>query len=77
MDYKYLAPLIGHDLLLGRFNFQIQLGAYVYSPFKRRDPVFQRYGLSFYATKSFFAGINLKAHRQVADFLDVRVGYSF
>jgi hypothetical protein len=77
VDYKYLAALLGHDLLLGRFNFQIQLGAYIYSPFKRMDPVFQRYGLSFYLIKQVFIGINLKTHRHVADFLDMRIGYSF
>lgn len=77
VDYKYLAALLGHDLLLGRFNFQIQMGAYIYSPFKRMDPVFQRYSLSFYLNRHFYAGVSVKAHRHVADFLDVRVGYSF
>ena len=77
VDYKYIAALLGHDLLLGRFNFQIQLGAYIYSPYKRMDPVFQRYALSFYLIKQVFIGINLKAHRHVADFLDMRIGYSF
>ncbi len=76
-DHKYLAALLGHDLLLGRFNFQIQLGAYLYSPFKRMDPVFERYTLSYYVTGSLYAGISLKAHRYVADFADVRVGWSF
>ncbi len=77
VDYKYLAALLGHDLLLGRFNFQIQMGAYIYSPFKRMDPVFQRYSLSFYMNKHIYAGVSVKAHRHVADFLDVRIGYSF
>ena len=76
-DHKYLAALLGHDLLLGRFNFQIQLGAYLYSPFKRMDPVFERYTLTYYVFRSLYTGISLKAHRYVADFLDVRVGWSF
>ena len=77
VDHKYVAALLGHDLLLGRFTFQIQMGAYLYSPFKRKDPVFQRYTLSFYTFRSVYTGISLKAHRYVADFLDVRLGYSF
>lgn len=76
-DHKYIAALLGHDLLLGRFTFQLQLGAYLYSPFKRMDPVFERYTLSFYLFESLYTGISLKAHRYVADFLDVRLGYSF
>jgi hypothetical protein len=76
-DHKYIAPLLGHDLLLGRFTFQLQLGAYLYSPYKRRDPVFQHYVLSYYVYKSFFISIDLKAHRYTADFLTMRVGVSF
>ena len=53
-DHKYIAPLLGYDLLLGRFTFQIQLGAYLYSPYKRRDPVFQHYVLSYYLYKSLY-----------------------
>jgi hypothetical protein len=77
IDHKYVALLAGHELILGRFNFYQQLGVYLYSPYKRRDKVFQRYGLNFYLTKKLFIGINIKAHRQVADFLDFRTGLSF
>ncbi|NJK85938.1 MAG: acyloxyacyl hydrolase [Bacteroidales bacterium] len=44
-DHKYLAINAGHELLLGKFNFYQQLGYYLYSPFKRRDRLYQRYGL--------------------------------
>jgi hypothetical protein len=77
IDYKYIALLAGHELILGRFNFYQQLGIYLYSPYARKDRVFQRYGLNFYVTKRLFIGVNLKAHRQVADFLDLRAGVSF
>jgi hypothetical protein len=76
VDYKYIAPLIGYDLLLGRFTFQLQLGGYIYSPYKRRDPVFQHYVLSYYIYKMLFVSIDLKAHRYTADFLDLRLGIS-
>lgn len=76
-DHKYIAALGGYDLLIGRFNFSILMGAYLYSPFERMDPVFQRYGLNFKLTDRFIAGINIKAHRHVADFMDVRLGVVF
>ncbi len=76
IDHKYLAVLIGYELLIGRFIFSTHLGTYVYSPFKRRDPVYQRYGLVFYLNDRLFIGSNIKAHRHVADFLDFRIGVS-
>lgn len=76
-DHKRVALLAGHELSIGRFAFSQQLGAYVYSPAKAKDPVYQRWGLDYYLTDSFFFGANLKAHRHVADFLDFRVGYRF
>ncbi|MBN2610489.1 MAG: acyloxyacyl hydrolase [Bacteroidales bacterium] len=76
-DHKYFALMVGHELILGRFIFYQQLGVYLYSPYQRKDPVYQRYGLTYYLTKKVFTGINIKAHRQVADFLDFRAGLSF
>jgi len=77
VDHKYVAALIGHELLIGRFIFSTRLGAYVYSPFERMDLLYQRYGLTFHVTDWLFVGTNLKAHRHVADFLDFRIGVSF
>ena len=77
VDHKYIALLAGHELVLGRFIFYQQLGIYLYCPYRRRDIVFQRYGLNFYLVKNVFIGVNIKAHRQVADFLDLRAGVSF
>jgi hypothetical protein len=77
IDHKYFAFLVSHELLLGKFNFYQQLGVYLYSPFERKDKVYERYGLNFYIFKKFFIGINIKAHRHVADFMDLRAGYSF
>ena len=37
VDHKYFAILLGHELLIGRFIFSFHFGAYLYSPFKRRD----------------------------------------
>jgi len=73
---NYLAVMGGHEWIFGRFNFGIQLGYYLYSPYKRPDPVFHRWNLTYYITENIFLGINLKAHYHVADFMDMRLGYS-
>ncbi|MBT8220570.1 MAG: acyloxyacyl hydrolase [Bacteroidia bacterium] len=66
---------IGHEFLLGKFLFSQQIGYYIYKPYAPGDEVYQRYGLVFRAFNRLSAGINLKAHRHVADFLDLRVGW--
>ena len=76
-DFQRGALLAGHELYIGRFRFSQQLGVYVYAPNAARDPVYQRYGLEYHSAKRLFGGINLKAHRHVADFLDVRIGLRF
>lgn len=73
-DHKRTAMLIGHELQIGRFRFSQQLGIYFYSPVKAKDPVYQRYGLDFLVYKRIYIGTNLKAHRHVADFMDLRIG---
>lgn len=74
-DFNRAGILAGHHLLIGRFTFYQKLGFYIYSPTKPKDPVYQRYGLIFQFTNHIFGGVDLKAHRHVADFLDVRIGY--
>jgi hypothetical protein len=69
--------LAGHEFLLGRVVFSQQLGVYFFDQFKIHDPVYQRYGLGLHVTKRLFAGFSLKAHRHVADLLELRVSWGF
>lgn len=66
--------LLGHHLLIGRFSFNQYIGVYFYAPRKPMDQLYQRYELTYRITDTFFTGINLKAHRHVADFMDLRLG---
>jgi hypothetical protein len=68
---------IGHEFLLGKFLFGQQFGAYVYKPYRVRDDVYQRYSLLYRISNNVSAGISLRAHKHVAEFVDVRLGYSF
>jgi len=76
-DHNRIGVLAGVDWLFGRFVFYQHFGVYLYAPVEALDGVYQRYGLSFRITEKVFAGINIKAHGQDADFMDVRVGWSF
>jgi hypothetical protein len=67
----------GYQHLLGKFSLTFDLGLYVYNPNRMTDIVYQRYGALFHLNRQLFGGINIKAHRHVADFFDVRIGYAF
>jgi len=71
------ALLLGHEFWLGRVTFSQALGIYYFNQYRTTDDVYQRYGLTYNFTRRFFAGVNLKAHRHVADFFDFRIGYTF
>lgn len=67
----------GWEFLMGRTIFSIQLGFYVYRPFKLKDDIYQRYGLVHRILDNFYVGINFKSYRNYADHLDLRFTYSF
>jgi hypothetical protein len=67
----------GNDFLLGRFVFGQQFGVYLYNPVGGTPDVFQRYHIEFMINKRLVAGIGLKAHGHVADFLGFRFGILF
>ena len=67
---------IGHEFLLGKFLFSQQFGVYLNNPNPMHADVYQRYGLVYRINNWLNAGINLKAHGHVANFLDLRVGVS-
>ena len=76
-NYQQGALLLGHEFLMGRFIFNQKIGVYIYDQAKYNDPVYQRYGINFYITKQIFAGVHIKAHRHVADFIEFRLGWTF
>ncbi len=69
--------LAGHAFLLGRFRFSEQIGVYLFRPYNDNHPVYQRYSLTYRITDHIQAGIGLKSHLHVADFLDLRFGMRF
>ncbi len=69
--------LAGYEYLLGRFALSIDLGLYFYNTDRRTDIIYQRYGMIYKISRKVFTGINLKAYRNVADFIDIRFGYIF
>ena len=76
-EHNRIGTLAGIEWLFGRFIFYQQLGYYIYSPVKANNIFYQRYGLNFKINNYFFVGVNIKAHGQDADFMDIRTGFSW
>jgi hypothetical protein len=71
------ALLAGHDFLIGRFVFSQQIGIYIFDQFRYNDLLYHRWTLSYVHKTGLSAGVSLKAHRQVAEFTDVRIGWQW
>ncbi len=68
---------VGHAFLLGQFVFSQQMGFYLLRPDGENHDLYQRYGLIYMLNEQWGAGISLKAHAQVADFIDFRTTFTF
>ena len=67
----------GHEFLLGKFLFSQRIGVYVFDQSPYFDPIYHRWGIQYQSKKHWGFGFNLLAHKQVADFVDARIIYSF
>ncbi len=77
--------MVGHEFVFHHIIFSQQLGVYVYKEtstfsrlyFQAFPEVYHRWGLRYKINQHLYAGINLLAHNQVADFIDVRASWRF
>ena len=76
-NYQRGGLLLGHEFLMGRFTFSQKIGPYIYDVAKYDDPVYQKYGINFHVTENIFTGIHIKAHRHIADFMSIKLGWTF
>ncbi|MGN6297367.1 MAG: acyloxyacyl hydrolase [Ginsengibacter sp.] len=76
LDYHRAGVLLGHEFIFKKLDFSQQIGVYVFNENPYTDRIYHRWALYYKVTKNWMAGINLSAHRQIADYLDFRVIYS-
>lgn len=69
--------LFGHEFLLGKFQFSQRLGMYIFDQTPYYDRIFHRWGINYQFNRHFSMGVNLLAHRHVAEFFDFRLTYTF
>ncbi|MEA3316481.1 MAG: acyloxyacyl hydrolase [Bacteroidota bacterium] len=68
---------IGHDMLMGKLAFCLQLGVYVYTPVEPEAPIYNRLGIRYFFANNIIANISLKSHYGKASFIEFGVGYCF
>lgn len=76
-DHHRASFIFGHEFLLGRTKIGAGLGVYIYRPLVESDVVYQRWHVIHHLTPNFMFGMGFKSYRHVADFVDLRIGYSF
>ena len=69
--------LAGHEFLLGKFIFSQRLGVYVYHQTPYFTRLYHRWGVQYHMKNGFGIGFHLNAHKQVAEYVDLRVSYSW
>lgn len=77
-DHHVVSLLGGHTFIFGRFYLSQQFAYYLYRPYPANEhSFFQSYAVHYRLGKAFSIGGSLKAHAQVAEYMDIRVGIMF
>ena len=72
-----VALLAGHEFILGKFLFSQRIGFYLFNETPHHDLLYHRWGIQYSISKKIGVGFTLKAHRHVADYVDLRVIFSW
>ncbi len=72
-DRYRIGLMSGLQVHLGRFELYHRLGMYLYDPGLYNGRVFHRHGMQYLINKRLSAGVEVKAHKEVANFLDFRL----
>jgi len=73
VDYKRFAITAGQDFLLGKMIFTQYLGFYIYSPYKAKNSVYQKYELAYKILPHLLFGVYLKAHTSEAELMGLNL----
>jgi hypothetical protein len=73
-DYKRIGVFVGHELFINRISLEVQLGYYVYQPYKYDIAIYDRLGLKYYLTDKIFTGVSIKTHGFLAEAMEFSIG---
>lgn len=67
--------MTGIQFDLGKIELYHRLGLYLYDPGLYNGLIFHRHGIQYLFSNKISAGVEVKAHKEVANFLDFRIKY--
>ena len=67
----------GHEFVLGDFRFTQKAGIYLFDQLKENDLVYHKWGIIYLHKMGITVGVELKAHRHVAEVIVGKIGYQF
>lgn len=73
-DYKRVGIFVGHELFVNRLSLEVQLGYYIYEPYKMDISIYDRLGIKYYLTKNWFTGVGVKTHGFMAEATEFAIG---
>lgn len=76
-DYKKIGLFVGYEMFINRMSFEVQVGYYVYQPFKFDIPIYDRIGIKYYVAPKIFTGFSLKTHEFLAEAFELVIGTRF
>lgn len=69
------AAMTGVQFDLGKIELYHRVGLYLYDPGLYDGLIFHRHGIQYLFSNKISAGVEVKAHKEVANFLDFRIKY--
>jgi len=77
LNHQRMSFYVGHEFWLGKVQFGQYVGVYAFDEYPEIAGWYHRHELTFHVLPFLYVSAGLKAHNQVADFLDLKVGYAF
>ncbi|MFO7791067.1 MAG: acyloxyacyl hydrolase [Bacteroidales bacterium] len=72
-----LSIFAGHEFVMGKFRFSQKLGVYVFNQMDNDNSWYHKWGLQYKHNTNILVGIEVKAHKHVADYTSFTLGYAF
>lgn len=68
---------LGHEFILGDFRFSQKLGVYLLDQLRENDLLYHKWGISYLHKTGVLLGVEVKAHRHIAEFIVGKIGFQF
>lgn len=68
---------VGHEFVLGDFRFSQKLGIYAVDQLAENDLLYHKWGMVYLHRSGVVAGVELKAHKHVAEIIVGKIGFQF